>query len=240
MEQRESQHEITMSFVAPAATDEVLVAEAKLGCHIAFAELWTRHSNATFKMVCQITRNRDDAEDVIQEAWMKAYVHLKSFDGRAKFSTWLTRIAVNSALMNLRKKRNHPETPTDIVDGETWHSWEIANQMKSVEDLCVERENAWHLKHAISRLNPALRNVIEIYQANDRSLGEVAELAGITVAATKSRLSRAKKVLRGTLSSTNTRTSHTKKWGCARRRTEKTYPVQTLDRSLREGPDVQR
>jgi RNA polymerase sigma-70 factor (ECF subfamily) len=68
-----------------------------------------------FKMACRITRNRDDAEDVIQDAWMKAYVHLQSFDGKAKFSTWLTRIAINSALMTLRRtlcearKRRTPE-----------------------------------------------------------------------------------------------------------------------------------
>jgi RNA polymerase sigma factor (sigma-70 family) len=61
-----------------------------------------------------------DAEDVIQDAWTNAYVHLKSFDGRARFSTWLTRIAINTALMTLRRKRVHPETSAESADGETW------------------------------------------------------------------------------------------------------------------------
>src|ERR1700738_3723803 len=112
------QDEIDVELVAPSATDEVLVAAAKSGNHPAFAELWTRHSNKAFKMAYRITGNRDDAEDVIQDAWMKAYVHLETFDGRAKFSTWLTRIAINSALMALRRRRARPETSMEIMDGE--------------------------------------------------------------------------------------------------------------------------
>jgi RNA polymerase sigma-70 factor (ECF subfamily) len=71
--------------------------------------------------------NRDDAEDVIQDTWMKSYVHLNAFDGRAKFLTWLTRIAINSALLTLRRRRMRRETFTDITDGETWQQWEIAD-----------------------------------------------------------------------------------------------------------------
>src|SRR5277367_148384 len=93
--------------VDPAATDEALVAAAKLGDHPAFLELWTRHSSRVFKTAYSITRKREDAEDAIQDAWMKAYRHLNTFDGRAKFSTWLTRIAMNSSLMILRRKRSH-------------------------------------------------------------------------------------------------------------------------------------
>jgi RNA polymerase sigma-70 factor (ECF subfamily) len=100
-----SQDEIIAEFLA-AATDEVLVTAAKLGNRVAFAELWERHSNKALKIAYRITRNREDAEDVIQDAWTKAYVHLKSFDGKARFSTWLTRIAINTALMTLRRKRS--------------------------------------------------------------------------------------------------------------------------------------
>lgn len=90
------------------APEEVLVAEAKSGDHCAFIELWTRHSNAPLKTAYRIVGNPDDAEDVLQDAWMKAYVHLNSFDGRAKFSTWLTRIAINSALMTIRIGEERP------------------------------------------------------------------------------------------------------------------------------------
>ena len=181
---------------ALAPTDDVLVSAAKLGDHHAFAELWTRHSKIAFNMAYRITGNRDDAEDASQDAWMKAYTHLNTFDGRAKLSTWLTRIAVNSSLMILRRKRSHPESSTEITDGDTWQHWEIADQTESVEDLCARHERVERLRRAICCLQPTLRNVVEIYQSNDRSVKEVAELAGISVAAAKSRLVRARKTLR--------------------------------------------
>src|ERR1700756_4706085 len=99
-----SQDEISVILLTAAATDEVLVGAAKAGDRPAFAELWERHSNTAFKMAHRITKNLEDAEDVIQDAWLKAYVHLATFDGRARFSTWLTRIVINSALMTLRRK----------------------------------------------------------------------------------------------------------------------------------------
>jgi RNA polymerase sigma-70 factor (ECF subfamily) len=201
MNASEFQDEIDMKLVAAAATDETLVAAAKLGNQLAFAELWTRHSNAAFKMAYRIMENRDDAEDVIQEAWMKAYVHLKTFRGTSKFSTWLTRITINSALMTLRSKRAHPETSMEIMDGESWQHCEIRDQAKDVEDFYEEQERAECLRRAICRLQPTLRSVIEIHQLNDRSVKEIAELAGISVAATKSRLLRARIILRRTLGS---------------------------------------
>jgi RNA polymerase sigma-70 factor, ECF subfamily len=164
----------SVELVASAATDEVLVAAAKLRDHHAFVELWTRHSRKTFNVAYRVTGNQDDAEDAIQDAWMKAYMHLDTFDGRAKFSTWLTRIAINSSLMILRRKRARSETSMEIKDGDTGQHWEIAD----------------------GRLHPTLRNVVEIRQSNDHSVKEVAELAGISVAATKSRLLRARKILR--------------------------------------------
>jgi RNA polymerase sigma-70 factor, ECF subfamily len=191
-----SQDEISVKLLAAAATDEVLVGAAKSGDRPAFAELWERHSSTVFKVAYRITKNRDDAEDVIQEAWMRAYVHLNTFDGRAKFSTWLTRVVINSALMTLRRKRAHPETSMEITDGETWQPREFADQTKNVDELYVRRERTERLRRAICRLQPSLRNVVEIHQSNDRSVREIAKLAGISVAATKSRLLRARAALR--------------------------------------------
>jgi RNA polymerase sigma-70 factor (ECF subfamily) len=188
--------EFSVKFLAGAATDEDLVAAAKLGDRQAFAELWGRHSNTAFRVAYRITKNRSDAEDVIQDAWMKAYVHLQTFDGRAKFSTWITRIAINSALMMLRRKRAHPETSIEVTDGETWRHWEIADRTQDVEQHYVMHENAERLARAICRLNPILRVVVDIHQSDDRSVKEVAALAGISVSATKSRLLRAKTILR--------------------------------------------
>jgi RNA polymerase sigma-70 factor (ECF subfamily) len=182
--------------VDPAATDAVLVAAAKLGDHPAFSELWTRHSNRVFNMAYRITGKREDAEDAIQDTWMKAYLRLNTFDGRAQFATWLTRIAINSSLMILRRKRSHPETSMEIADGDTWQQFEIADQAKNAEEVYATHERLERLRRAIRRLTPTLRNVLEMHQSSDSSLKEVAEFAGISVAATKSRLSRARKTLR--------------------------------------------
>jgi RNA polymerase sigma factor (sigma-70 family) len=202
MESSGLQNEFNVNFVHSAVTDETLVAASKLGDHPSFVELWTRHSNRAFKMVYRITGNRDDAEDAIQDAWMKAFMHLNTFDGRAKFSTWLTRIAINSALMTLRKKRAHPETSMDwSADGETWQQWEMADKRANVEEHYVRKETERQLKRAIHRLRPALRTIIEIQQKHESSVKEISEVAGISVAAAKSRLLRARTVLRRSLRS---------------------------------------
>ena len=83
--------------LVPAASDEILVEVAKSGDRSAFAELWRRHSKTAFRKVHRITKNRADTEDAIQDAWIKALVHLGGFDGRAAFSTWISRIAINSS-----------------------------------------------------------------------------------------------------------------------------------------------
>jgi RNA polymerase sigma-70 factor (ECF subfamily) len=132
----------------------------------------------------------------MQDTWMKAYLHLNTFDGRAQFVTWLTRIAINSSLMILRRKRSHPETSMEITDADTWQHWDIADRAKNVEELYARHERGERLRRAICTLKPSLRSVLEIHQSNDSSLRELAEFAGISVAATKSRLSRAKKTLR--------------------------------------------
>ena len=191
-----SQEEISVKLLPAAATDEMLVEAARLGNRPAFAELWERHSNRAFKVANRISKNRDDAEDIIQEAWMRAYVHLNTFDGRAKFSTWLTRIVINSALMTLRRKRAHPETSMEMTDGETWQPREFADQTKNAEEIYARNEGAERLRRAICRLLPSLRNVVEIHQSNNSSIKEIAKIAGLSVAATKSRLLRARAALR--------------------------------------------
>jgi RNA polymerase sigma factor (sigma-70 family) len=202
MESCELQDEINLKIIGTDETDEALVAAAKLGDHPAFVELWTRYSNTAFKIVYRVTGNRDDAEDAIQDAWMRAYVHLKTFDGRAKFSTWLTRIAINSALMILRRNRAHSEISLDrSADSETWRQWELADKRANTEERYARKEVEGHLSRAIHRLRPALRTVIEIQQLHDGSVKEIAEVAGISVAAVKSRLLRARGVLRRSLAS---------------------------------------
>lgn len=198
MERCKSQDEMGSELLA-GASDETLVAVAKAGDRSAFAELWRRNSKIAFKKVYPIMKNRADSEDVLQDAWMSAFVHLKTFDGRAKFSTWITRIAINSALMTLRRRRLHPETSTESTDGEKWRTWEIADHTRDVEKEYVRRESVERLRRAIRQLRPHLRTVIEIQQSKDVQVKDVAEFAGISLAATKSRLLRARTLLRRAL-----------------------------------------
>ena len=198
MDTRRSKDKISVKLL-PAPPDEDLVAVAKSGDRGAFAELWNRHSRTIFTKVHRITKNRADAEDVIQDAWMKAFVHLKTFNGRAAFSTWLTRIAINSALMTLRKRRSHPEMSMESKDGETWRNREFADHTKDVETHYVKRESVERLRRAIRHLRPHLRRVIEIQQSDEGRVKEVADLAGISLSAAKSRLLRARSILRRTL-----------------------------------------
>ena len=189
-------------YVPENASEEMLVAAAREGDHSAFSELWNRHSKRAFNTMYRITRNRQDAEDALQDAFLKAFVHLKAFDGRSTFSTWLTRIAINTALMILRKKRAHPETSMEwSADGDTWQQWEMADKRANIEEHYAREEAERHLKRAIYRLRPSLRDIIEIQQSHCSSVKEIAEVAGISVAAAKSRLLRAKTVLRRSLRS---------------------------------------
>ena len=200
MEKCGFQDEITLKLLAASVPDDVLVAAAKLGDRPAFTVLWERHARCAFRAAYRITKNKADAEDSVQDAWMKAYLHLEAFDGRATFSTWLTRIAINSALMILRRKRAHPEISMDGgVEGETWQHWEVADRRVNTEEHYARSEREHHLKRAIHRLRPALRTIVEIQQVHDSSIKEIAEIAGISVAATKSRLLRARTVLRRSL-----------------------------------------
>ena len=193
MDTYRSHDEISVKILS-ARPDENLVAVAQSGDCSAVTELWKRHSGTAFTKVYRIANNRADAEDVIRDAWMKAFVHLKTFDSRATLSTWLTRIAITSALMTLRRRQSHPETPMEITDGETWRNWEIADQTKDVERHCLKRESADRLGQAISALKPHSRTVIEIQQSKDGRVKEIADFAGISIATAKSRLLRTRTI----------------------------------------------
>jgi RNA polymerase sigma factor (sigma-70 family) len=104
-------------------SDELLVSQAKLGDERAFTELWSRHGKKAHSIIWRIVRNRDDAEDILQEVYVKSFLHLVSFNGESRFSTWLSRIAINAALMLLRKRRTHPEA--FISGSESSHSAQV-------------------------------------------------------------------------------------------------------------------
>jgi RNA polymerase sigma factor (sigma-70 family) len=185
--------------------DETLVSRAKSGDTDAFVELSKRHADRVFQVTYRVTRNRQDAEDAVQDAFLNAFAHMKNFEGRSSFSTWLTRIAINSALMILRKKRICDEIPIDGGDGRAGNfaTWEPRSPMDDPENHYVRRERHKILRKAIHQLPPVYREVIELRQANEPSLREIAQSLGITVTAVKSRLSRARSALRTSMTQTD-------------------------------------
>jgi RNA polymerase sigma-70 factor, ECF subfamily len=182
-------------------SDEVLVSTAKSGDTDAFVELSKRHSNRALQTAYRITRNRQDAEDALQDSLLKAFTHLKNFQEKCSFSTWLTRIAINSALMILRKKRGCFEISIDGNDdsGETYERWEPRSLTEDPENRFARSEREKLLRDAILRLPPVIREAVELRQTRDYSVREIAQALGISVPAVKSRLSRARLTLRAAL-----------------------------------------
>jgi RNA polymerase sigma factor (sigma-70 family) len=177
---------------------ESLVSRAMGGDLAAFDDLCKLHSPRLRRMIYQITRNHEDAEDALQDSLMRAFVHLTSFDGRAQFSTWLTRIAVNSALMLLRKRKNSPAISMDShpeID-DPFSSWEIADTAEDAECRLLKNESEERLRRAIADLDQALRVPIELRIIRELSNKEGARQLNISTAAYKSRLLRAKAALR--------------------------------------------
>ena len=180
--------------------DTFLVAAAKDGDHQAYAELCRRHSKQTLRTILRITRNVADAEDTLQETLLKAYVHIGRFEGRSAFSSWLTRIAINSALMLLRKKRSHYVYSLEGgVDGDDLRLPEPTETAHNPEGSCILNALENECVRAIRYLSPTLRVAVQIRYREDASLAQIAEMLGISESAVKSRLLRARSKIRAHL-----------------------------------------
>lgn len=182
------------------ATDCDLVEAARSGNEEAFVKLWNHHSKKVFRTVIRIVKNHGDAEDVLQEVCLRSFINIQRFDGRSKISTWITRIAINTALMTLRSKRaKHESRTVTLADTDGWRPFDILDESMDIEESCARNERAVLLRKAISSLSPTLQTVVEMYLSQDMSLIQIAELTGISVVATKSRLFRARAALRKSL-----------------------------------------
>ena len=186
-------------------SEGMLLSAAKSGDAVAFVELSRRHSNKILRRAYRIVKNRQDAEDVLQESLLRAFLHLKDFEERSSFSSWLTRIAINFSLMSLRKKRGHVEIPMETInDGlEIHYRWEPKDPAESPEGHCSRRERENLLQGAIRQLPPMLQQVVQLKLIDGRSGEEVSQILGISVPAAKSRLARAKMALRVSLASSD-------------------------------------
>jgi RNA polymerase sigma-70 factor, ECF subfamily len=193
---------VTSTTSVPAGFDEsALVAQAKAGDQNAFAELVNRYERKIYRLAKNITRNDEDAEDVLQNAFLKAYTHLDNFKGDSKFYTWLVRIAVNEALMRLRKRKTDRSVPLDepVELGEETVQREIAVWEDNPEQQYSQEEWRRILDEAVDSLKPDFRTVFVLRDIEELSTEETAETLGISVPAVKSRLLRARLALRETL-----------------------------------------
>ena len=188
-----------MAVTSQAGVDEsILVAQARVGNTSAFGSLVRRYEGKIFRLAQHVTQNREDAEDVLQETFMKAYEHLDQFKGDSKFYTWIVRIAVNQALMKLRRRRTDKSVSLDetIDTGEDTVVREIAAWGEDPEQQFSREELGEILDGAIQNLEPIYRSVFVLRDIEELSTEETAEALGLSVPAVKSRLLRARLQLR--------------------------------------------
>ncbi len=177
--------------------DDQLVRQSQAGDQHSFSELIRRHQSSCTKLALSVLRDRQDAEDEVQNAMWKAFEHINQFQQDSKFSTWLTRIVVNQCLMRLRQGRRAKFLYIDDTHiGEDLTSLELPDVRISPEQMLGQAEVAEVLQKEIRRIPPLLRNVFLLRDIQELPMPDVAEQLGISVAAAKSRLLRARLELR--------------------------------------------
>jgi RNA polymerase sigma-70 factor (ECF subfamily) len=179
-----------------AWSEEQLIAAAKIGRRAPFGELCERHGEKVLRVLHRIVRNREDAEDALQDSFLSAFAHVKDFDERSRFATWLTRIAINAALMKIRKNRAAKEVPMDEPNPsfEAVAQREFQDDAPDPEENCSAGERKEILNRAILELRPRAREVVEL-QLQERSLRETAQILGISSVAAKARMFHARVAL---------------------------------------------
>jgi RNA polymerase sigma-70 factor, ECF subfamily len=181
--------------------ESALVASAKAGDLAAFEELVNRYERRIFRLTMNITQNREDAEDATQDAFLKSFQHLENFQGGSRFYTWLVRIAVNEALMRLRRRRPNVTS----IDQPTENDGELIPQQvedwgPTPEQRYARNELTSILTNVIGGLDPIFRTVFLLRDVEQLSTEETADILGVSVPAVKSRLLRARLKLRAKLS----------------------------------------
>jgi RNA polymerase sigma-70 factor (ECF subfamily) len=181
----------------PVDDESVFVAAAKGGDIRAFETLVHRYEGRIYRLTYNITQNREDAEDAAQDAFLKSYQHLPDFQGDSRFYTWLVRIAVNEALMKLRRRRpNETSLDDSIQTDEDVLPREIEDWGPKPDQRFEQAELQQILARSIAQLDPPYRIVFQLRDIEELSTEETARLLGLSVPAVKSRLLRARLKLR--------------------------------------------
>ena len=189
--------ENAMNLGGPNVKDETLVAEAVRGSSEAFEILFRRYNRKMYHVALGRLQNQEDAEDAVQLAFQQAFIHLKSFQGESRFSTWLTRIAINESLMLLRKRRpGHLSIEGHQTVDEESFALEIKDPAATPEEQYGQREIRNVLSGAIDELRPILKTVVNLSEIGELSTSKTAETLGVNVGTVKARTFRARRLLR--------------------------------------------
>jgi RNA polymerase sigma-70 factor, ECF subfamily len=170
------------------ASDDQLVSEAKSGNCEAFAELCRRYSTILERRIFRIVRHREDSEDVLQETFLSAYLHLQSFRGTCRFSTWMTKIGINASIMLLRKRKRSLTIASEVVteDGQRIETPEFRDPRPNPEQRYTTYQTRQILNHATRRLPPRIRSVTDMYYRKEHRLKDTADPLGISEQSAKS------------------------------------------------------
>jgi RNA polymerase sigma-70 factor (ECF subfamily) len=183
-------------------TDAQLVASLKQGDPSAFEELLKRYETKVYNLVRGLTRNEADAQDALQETFLSVFRKIGSFKEQSSLATWIYRIAVNSALMTIRKRRKREERSISLDEympkfaGNGHRVVELPDWSPTADEVLLNKELAQHLRESIQALDPAYRTVFILRDQEGLSNEEAAAILKISVAAVKSRLHRARLFLR--------------------------------------------
>jgi RNA polymerase sigma-70 factor, ECF subfamily len=176
--------------------EESLLVRARAGDATAFASLVMPYREGILRRIQRILRNREDAEDAVQTAFLDALRHLDTFQGRSRFSSWLIRIATNAAFMRLRSSRRRTETSLDeAFQRDTAERFDVPELRPNPEQECSLKETRVLLAKAIDRLGPLYVEVLHLFHVQELSAKEAARILGVPVGTVKARLHRARSKL---------------------------------------------
>ncbi|MDE1176457.1 MAG: sigma-70 family RNA polymerase sigma factor [Edaphobacter sp.] len=181
--------------ISEASVKEV-VAAARNQDADAFAELVRRYQHRVYKTAVRIVKDSSEAEDIVQESFFAAYQKIQSFREEAAFSTWLTRIVINTALMHLRKRRiRQSYSLEEMTEQGVIPSQLLLSRSPAPDDLCMENERLYRMRILLQEISPNLREITLDRLSADLSIREIAQKRGLSEAAIKSRLLRARQTL---------------------------------------------
>lgn len=171
-----------------------VVAAAQSGSSAAFEELHAAYSRRLYRTILSITKNSHDAEEALQDAFLRAYLAIKTFEGKSTIYSWLTRIAINSALMILRKRHVRSEVLFDPQPNDRGESiaYEVKDSGPNPEEVCMLHQHLHRTSRAISRLRPHLRAPLRMQVVHGLSIKEISRTLNVSEASVKSRLHRAR------------------------------------------------